>query len=113
MGMELGVAKSVQCLTTDWTTEVQATAEAKDFSCSLCVHASSETHPSSHPMGTEIPVPGVKHGREMMLTIHRRLVSTSGISRSFHSSPPCRLHSSSETAFTFTFCYVGMNMGRT
>jgi len=51
-------------------------------------------------MDTEVPVPGVKHGREMMLTIHRRLVSTSGISRSFHSSPPCRLHSSSETAFT-------------
>jgi hypothetical protein len=37
-----GVAHSVQCLTTYWTTRVCSLAEAKDFSCSLCVQTSSE-----------------------------------------------------------------------
>jgi hypothetical protein len=47
-----GVAKSVQCLTTDWTTGVRTPAEAKDFSSILCVQTGSEAHPASYPTGT-------------------------------------------------------------
>jgi hypothetical protein len=39
-----GVAQSVQYLTTDWTTGVRSTAEAKDFSASLYAQTSSEAH---------------------------------------------------------------------
>jgi hypothetical protein len=53
-----GLAQSVQCLTTDWTTRVQAPAEAKDFSSSLCVQTSFETHLVSYSMGTEVPFQG-------------------------------------------------------
>jgi hypothetical protein len=42
-----GVAQSVECLTTDWMIRVQSLAEAKDFSCSLCVQTSPEAHPAS------------------------------------------------------------------
>jgi hypothetical protein len=49
-----GVGKSVQCLTTDWTTVVRSPTEAKDFSSSLCIHTSSEAHPPSYPMGTGV-----------------------------------------------------------
>jgi hypothetical protein len=47
-----GVAHSVQCLTTDWTTGVRSPAEEMVLSSSLCVHTSSEAHPASYPMGT-------------------------------------------------------------
>jgi hypothetical protein len=43
---------SVQCLTTNCRTRVQSLAEAKDFSCSLCVHTGSGAHPASCQMGT-------------------------------------------------------------
>jgi hypothetical protein len=39
---------------------VRFPAGAKDFSCSLCVQTGSEAHPSSCPMGTGGPSPGVK-----------------------------------------------------
>jgi hypothetical protein len=47
-----GVAQSVWCLTTDWTTGVQSPTEIKHFSSSLCVQTSSDAHPASYPMGT-------------------------------------------------------------
>jgi hypothetical protein len=37
---------------------VRFPAEAKDFSCNLCVQASSEAHPASCTMGTGGPFPG-------------------------------------------------------
>jgi hypothetical protein len=49
------VARSAQCLTTDWTNGVRSPAGAKDFSSSLCVKTSSEAHPPSYPMGTRGP----------------------------------------------------------
>jgi hypothetical protein len=47
-----GVAQSVQCLTTDWTTGVRSRTEAEDFSSSLCVQTGSGAHPASYPVGT-------------------------------------------------------------
>jgi hypothetical protein len=44
-----GIAQSLQCLTTDWTTGVRSPAEAKDFSSSPCALTSSEAHPASCP----------------------------------------------------------------
>jgi hypothetical protein len=39
---------------------VRSPAEAKDFSCSLCVQTGSGAHPASCPMGTGGPFPGGK-----------------------------------------------------
>jgi hypothetical protein len=40
--------------------EVRSSAEAKDFSSSLCVQTGSGAHPASCTMGTGGPFPGVK-----------------------------------------------------
>jgi hypothetical protein len=42
----------------DRAIEVRSTAEAGDFSCSLCVQTGSGAHPASYPMGTGGPFPG-------------------------------------------------------
>jgi hypothetical protein len=44
----------------DREVEVRSTAEAKDFSSSLCVQTGSGAHPASCPMGTGGPFPGGK-----------------------------------------------------
>jgi hypothetical protein len=82
----------------DRATEVGSPAEAKDFSSSLCVQTSSETHPSSYPMGNG-PFPGGKswQGRDSNHSPH--VMSRSGMSTSYNSSPHCRLHGCSETAW--------------
>jgi hypothetical protein len=49
-----GVAQSVQCLSTDWTTRVRSQAEAKG--------TSPNAHPASYAMG--------KRGRGVVLTTH-------------------------------------------
>jgi hypothetical protein len=72
-----GVAQSVYYLTTDWSTVIRSLAEAKDFSSSVCIQISSEAHPSSYPMGTGGPIPGVKRGRGVTLTTHPHLVPRS------------------------------------
>jgi len=43
-------------------------------------------------MGTGVLSPGVKRGRGVTLTTHPHLVPRSGMSRSYTSSPPKRLH---------------------
>jgi hypothetical protein len=48
----------------DRAIEVRFPAEAKDFSCSLCVQTGSGAHPASCTMGTEGPFPGGKSGAE-------------------------------------------------
>jgi hypothetical protein len=40
--------------------EVRSPAEAKDFSCSLCVQTGSEAHPASCTMDTEVLSLGLK-----------------------------------------------------
>jgi hypothetical protein len=44
----------------DCTIKVQSTAEAKDFSSSLCVQTGSGTHAASCTMGTGGPILGAK-----------------------------------------------------
>jgi hypothetical protein len=53
----VGVAQSIQCLTTDWTTGVRSPTEAEDFSSSLCVQTDSEAHSAYCP---EVLFPGGK-----------------------------------------------------
>jgi hypothetical protein len=55
-------------MTTDWVTGVRYRADAKGFSASLCVHATSKVHQDSYPMGIGGYFPGVKRGRGVMLT---------------------------------------------
>jgi hypothetical protein len=62
-------------------------AETKDFSSSLCVQTSSEAHPASYPMGTEVLSRGVKRGRGVTLTTHLHLVPKSILSKGYISSP--------------------------
>jgi hypothetical protein len=69
-GVTAGVAQSVKCLTTDWTTIVRSPAEAKGVFSTSCVHTSSEAHQVSYPMGTGGLFPGVNRGRGVTLTTH-------------------------------------------
>jgi hypothetical protein len=55
-----GVAQSVLCLTTDWTTGVRSLTEAEDFSSIQCIQTGSGAHPASYPMGTGGPFTGSK-----------------------------------------------------
>jgi hypothetical protein len=50
--------------------EVRSSAEAKDFSSSLCVQIGFGAHPASCTMGTGGPSPGIKRGCGVMLTTH-------------------------------------------
>jgi hypothetical protein len=54
----------------DRAIEVRSPAEAKDFSCSLCVQTGCGSHPTSCTMGTGAVSPGVKRGRGVTLTTH-------------------------------------------
>jgi hypothetical protein len=94
------VARSVWCLATDWTTGVRSSAEARDFSSSLCAQTSSE---ASCPMVTGGPFPGgpfpggkARPGRDSDHSQH--LVPWSKMSRSYTTSFPYRLHGCSGTA---------------
>jgi hypothetical protein len=89
-----GLARSVQCLTTGWTTgrsRFDPRHRRKDFSFSLCVQTGSEAHPASCTMGPGGPFPGVKRGWGVTLTTHPHLVRRSRMSRSYTSFPPKRL----------------------
>jgi hypothetical protein len=71
--------------------EVRSPAEAKDFSCILCVQTGSGAHPASCTMGTGGPFPGGK-ARPGRGTDHSpHLVPRSRMSRSYTSSPPSAL----------------------
>jgi hypothetical protein len=102
-----GVAQSVYCLATDWThrrLRFYPRAEAKeDFSSNLCVQTSSEAHSASCPMGTVGPIPGVKRGQGVTLTIHSHLVPWSRMSRSYTSSPPSASMACSGTALLLSY----------
>jgi hypothetical protein len=56
---------------------VRSLAEAKDFSCSLCVQTGSGAHPASFPVGTCCLFPGAKCGPSLTLTTHHHLVPRS------------------------------------
>jgi hypothetical protein len=61
-------------------------AEARNFSSSLSVQSSSETHPASYPMRTEGPFPGGKRGQGGDAD-YSHVVLRSRKSRSYTSSP--------------------------
>jgi hypothetical protein len=83
----------------DWTTGRPGSipAEAKNFSSSLSVQTSSETHPASYPVGTGGRFAGDKAQPGMTLTTNLRLVPRSIMSMSYISSPPWRMHDGSRT----------------
>jgi hypothetical protein len=70
---------------------VRSPAGTKDFSYNLCVQTGSEAHPAYCTMGTGCPFTGANRGRGVTLTSHPHLVSRSGMSSSYTSSPPKRL----------------------
>jgi hypothetical protein len=87
-----GVAQSVQCLATDWTTgrsRFDPRQGRKDFSSNLCVQTGSGAHPASCTMGIGGPFPGGKTrpGHDADRSPH--LMPRSWLSRSYTSSPPC------------------------
>jgi hypothetical protein len=107
-----GVAQSVQCLTTDWTTRVRSSTEEDDFSCSLCVQTGSGAHAASCPMGIGGSFPGGKArpGRD---ADHSPPSSAEvlSISRSYVSSPPCASMSCSGTVlFFYLYLFRQMNI---
>jgi hypothetical protein len=85
----------------DYRLDDRSSAEAKDFSSSLCVKTSAGAHPASSTMGNGCPFPGVKDGRGVTLTTHLHLVPWSSMSRSYIPSPPWHLHGVAGH-FTFT-----------
>jgi hypothetical protein len=87
----------------DRATGVRSLAEAKDFSSCLSVCTSFPAHPAPYQWAPGVLSPGLKLGRGVTLTAHHRLVPKSRMSRSYISSPPCRLHGVCGTALFFTF----------
>jgi hypothetical protein len=80
---------------------VRSLAEAKDFSCGLCVHTGCVAHPASYPMGTGGPSPGVNHGRGVTLIAHTHLVPKSRLNRIYIPLPRSSCMACSETAVLF------------
>jgi hypothetical protein len=96
-----GVAQSVQCLVTGWTTwrsRFDPQQRRKNFSSSLCVHTGSGAHPASCPMGTRDPFPGGKARPRRDADHSPHLVPRSRMSRSYTSSPPSAFVACSGTA---------------
>jgi hypothetical protein len=80
----------------DLATGVRSPAEAMDFSSSLCVQTSSETHPVAYPVGTGDPFPGVQSGRDADHSPH--LVLRSRMSTAYVFSPLSAWMACSRTA---------------
>jgi hypothetical protein len=91
----------------DWLIRVWSLAGAKDFSSSLCIQTSSGVHFASYAMGIGGVLSWeVKCGRGMTLTTHPHLVPSSGMSRTYTSSPPVTFIACSRTALLyFTLFY--------
>jgi hypothetical protein len=84
-----GVALSVWCPTTNWTTGVRSPAEEKDFSSNIFVQTNSEAHPASYPMCIGGPFPKGKAQSGLDANHSPHLEPMSRMSRSYNSSPPC------------------------
>jgi hypothetical protein len=70
---------------------VRSPAEAKDFSCSLCIQTSSEAHQASYILGTGGPFPRGK-ARPGCNADHSPQSSAVMNDKTLYSFPPCRLH---------------------
>jgi hypothetical protein len=95
--MNWGSSVSVVCDYTldDRTTEVRSPAEAKDFSCSICVERPSQP-PIQWTPGVLSPGGKARSGSDSDHSPH--LVPRSRMSRSYTSSPHFHLHGASGTA---------------
>jgi hypothetical protein len=90
-----GLAQSVQCLTTGWTTGPSGFDPRRGQRIFLLASVSRPAPGPTQPPIQWVPgvlSPGVKRGRGVMLTTHPHLVPRSWMSRSYISSPPKRLH---------------------
>jgi hypothetical protein len=94
----------------DRAIEVRSPAEAKEFSCSLCVQTGSGAHPASCTMGTGGPFPGDKTRPSHDIAHSHHLVPSSRMSRSYTSFPPRRLHAVWWDSFILTGGLVTINM---
>jgi hypothetical protein len=88
-------AQSVQCLTTDWTTErsrFDSQQRKEDFSSILCVQTGSGAHPASCTVGTGGPFPGGKARPRRDADCSPHLVARSRVGATPHlrPTPPCR-----------------------
>jgi hypothetical protein len=82
----------------DRAIEVRSSAEAKDFSSSLCIQTASGAHPVFCTMGTGDPFPKAKAWPGSDVDHLPHLGSTSRMSRSYNSSPPSAFVACSGTA---------------
>jgi hypothetical protein len=80
---------------------VRSPAEAKDFSCSLCVNIGSGAHLTSCTMGIGGPLPSGKARPERDADHSPHLVPRSRMSRSYTSSPPSASMACRGTALAF------------
>jgi hypothetical protein len=67
-----GSSVSIVCgyVLDDGAIEVRSPAEARDFSCNLCVQTGSGANPASCSVRTGGSFPGIKRGRGVTLTAH-------------------------------------------
>jgi hypothetical protein len=92
-----GVAQSVQCLTTDWTSGRSRFDPRKGQMIFPLTSVSSPALGPTQPPVQRVPggpFPGVKRGRGVTLTTHPHLVQRSRMSRSyilFPQAPPLRV----------------------
>jgi hypothetical protein len=77
------------------------TCRAKNYSCTHSMQTGYGYHPTSCTVGPEGPFPGVKRGRNVMLTTHPFLVPRLRKRRSYTSSPPKRHYGVQRDHFTF------------
>jgi hypothetical protein len=89
---------------------VRSPAEAKDFSCNLCVQIGSGAHPASCTMGTVGPFPGGNARLGVTLTTHPHLVPRWRMSRIYTSSPPSASMAFSGTTLLLLYLTNLLNM---
>jgi hypothetical protein len=108
-----GVAQSVQCLTTDWTTGRSRfdSGRGKGFFLQPLCPDWLWGPPSLLYNGTGGSFPGAKRGRSVTLTTHPHPVPRSGMSRSYPSLPPSACVACSGIALLFATYYHARGHG--
>jgi hypothetical protein len=100
------IARSVQCLTTDWTAGVRSPRQRFFLLTSASRPALGPTQPPMQWVPGALS-PGVKRGRDVILTTHPILVPWLRKSRSYTSCHPnAPLWSVTEPLYLFTFYYT-------
>jgi hypothetical protein len=100
-----GIAQSLWCLTTDWTTGVRSPAETKKNSSNLSVQTSSEAHTASCTMDTGWPFAGGKERSGSDADDSSHAVLKSRISTSYIPSPLWLLNGGTALYFPLFYYY--------